>query len=76
VPDLPAVDPVLRRGLAKEPADRHGSCSELIAAAEEALGLAPAQIVQRERRFGRRLALTGAVLLFIGVAATIVELLR
>jgi pimeloyl-ACP methyl ester carboxylesterase len=78
VPGLPAVDPVLRRGLAKEPADRHASCSELVASAQRALGLAPAQIVaaRRQRRVGRRLALSGALLLVLGAAAAIVELLR
>jgi serine/threonine-protein kinase len=39
-PELPrAIDPVLARGLAKEPKQRYESCRELIAGAREALGL-------------------------------------
>jgi YVTN family beta-propeller protein len=42
-PELPrAVDPVLVRGLAKQPADRYGSCGELVAAIQGALAPAPA----------------------------------
>jgi predicted ATPase/predicted Ser/Thr protein kinase len=40
LPGQPALDPVLRRGLAKERDERHGTCTELIDAAGEALGLA------------------------------------
>ena len=35
-----AIDPVLRRGMAKEPGERFGSCAELVEAAGGALGLA------------------------------------
>jgi hypothetical protein len=39
-PQLPAeLDAVLRQAMAKEPADRHPTCSELVAAAEATLGL-------------------------------------
>jgi hypothetical protein len=38
----PAVDPVLARAMAKEPAQRFDSCRQLVAAAHDALGLAPA----------------------------------
>ena len=34
----PAIDSVIRRGMAKDPADRYGSCGELISAAHQALG--------------------------------------
>jgi YVTN family beta-propeller protein len=36
----PALDPVLARAMAKDPAERYGSCRELVAAAHAALGLA------------------------------------
>ena len=36
----PAVDPVLARAMAKEPAERFDSCRELVAATHDALGLA------------------------------------
>ena len=35
-----ALDPVLRKALAKDREDRYGTCAELIEAAAEALGLA------------------------------------
>ena len=37
----PAVDPVLARAMAKEPAERFDSCRALVAATHDALGLAP-----------------------------------
>ena len=49
VPDRPALDPVLRKALAKEPGDRYGSCAELIEAARLALAgvRVPAGLVRR-----------------------------
>ena len=39
-PQLPqAIDPVLRKAMAKEPEDRHTTCTELVVAAAAALGL-------------------------------------
>ena len=49
-PELPeAIDPVIAKALAKEPAERYPSCGELAAAAAEALGvgLAPPRISRR-----------------------------
>jgi Protein kinase domain len=44
-PDLaPAVDEVIRRGMAKEPEERYASASDLVAAAERALGEAPTAV--------------------------------
>jgi YVTN family beta-propeller protein len=37
-----AVDPVLARAMAKDPAQRYDTCRELVAAVHDALGLAPA----------------------------------
>src|SRR5262249_42638871 len=34
-----AIDPVIERGMAKEPAERFESCADLVMAAEDALGL-------------------------------------
>jgi YVTN family beta-propeller protein len=49
-PELPeAIDPVIARALAKEPAERYTSCGELAGAAAEALGvgLTPPRISRR-----------------------------
>jgi DNA-binding beta-propeller fold protein YncE len=63
-----AVDAVIARAMAKAPADRYATCSAMVEAAERALGL------RAERRAGRRrrLALAGAALAAIGVAAALV----
>src|SRR5207248_3324175 len=39
-PLLPGLEQVLPKALAKEPAERYGTCGELIEAAREALGIA------------------------------------
>ena len=51
VPGHPALDPVLRKALAKEPEDRYESCAELIEAARLALAgvRVPAGLVRRRR---------------------------
>jgi hypothetical protein len=63
-PELPqAIDPVIRRAMAKEPEDRYATCSGLIGAAEDALGL------RRSPPLLRRKAL---VLVFVVLAAAFV----
>ena len=56
VPELPALDPVLARALAKAPAKRFGSGAELVAAARAALGSGAPPPAHRQagRRGGRR----------------------
>jgi ABC-type branched-subunit amino acid transport system substrate-binding protein len=72
-----ALDPVLRKALAKDREDRFTTCAELIEAAAPALGLqaprrplAPARL----RRRGRRLLAAGLFLLAAVVALAIVAL--
>ena len=56
----PALDPVLRKGLAKEKDDRYATCAELIEAAREALGLAaPADRAPQRRAWPRCAAVAG-----------------
>jgi YVTN family beta-propeller protein len=62
LPELPALDPVLARALAKEPEDRYASGAELVAAAQAALGI--------RRRVPRRLSVA-AGLLVAAAAATV-----
>ena len=57
-----ALDPVLARGMAKDPADRFESCAALVAAASEALGVdAPPKA-----RRSRLVALLGATVVVLG----------
>jgi hypothetical protein len=68
VPGRPeAIDPVLRTALAKEPDDRHATCTELISAAEHALGLGRSTPLQR-----RRAVLVVAAIMSMVVAAAVV----
>jgi pimeloyl-ACP methyl ester carboxylesterase len=77
LPGIPELDPVLARGLAKSPEERYESCAAFVTAAQQALGLAPAQITARRRlRVGRRLVLIGALLLLIALIAIAFELSR
>jgi streptogramin lyase len=63
-PELPAaIDAVLERAMAKDPADRYATCGELMAAAEAALGL------ERRPRRRRRLLLAAAVLVLVAAVA-------
>ena len=48
------IDEVMARALAKAPADRHGSCAELVAEARAALGLEEGPARSPRRRPGRR----------------------
>jgi YVTN family beta-propeller protein len=66
--DFPALDQVIARGLAKNPADRHATCTELAAAAGAALGVAtPAR--PRWSRAPVVIALCGTALAAAAVAA-------
>jgi streptogramin lyase len=62
------LDDVIRKAMAKDPDDRYATCGELVAAAEEALGL------QRPRRRRRRAAVIVVVAVLaiaaLGTAAT------
>jgi serine/threonine-protein kinase len=60
-PTLPDLGAILATGLAKDPEDRYGSCSELIDAARRALGLQP-----RNRRW-RLVALAAAAVVAAGI---------
>ncbi|MGZ8694645.1 MAG: protein kinase domain-containing protein [Gaiellaceae bacterium] len=65
-PRLPAaIDPVLRRALAKRPEDRPSTCAELIAAAEDALGLG------RGARSARVAVLAAAAVGVLAVAGSV-----
>ena len=70
IPGYPELDPVLERGLAKEPDERFGNCAELVESAQGALGLGPSRavVLRRRRRLGGRLLLAGAALIAAAVA--------
>ena len=82
LPGYPALDPVLKRGLAKERDERYGSCAELIEDARRALGLGAAAPVRRARvpswlrRRGRTVLAAGLLVLAGVIAAVIVALRR
>ena len=70
--DLPQeIDAVLERAMSESPEGRFESCTELVAAARAALGLAP--VVPNARR--RLLALVAAVLVAVTAAAAFVTML-
>jgi streptogramin lyase len=76
------IDEVMARALAKAPADRYGSCAELVAAARAALGLEerPAPVGRRSARRlrlprGRLRVLSAAGMAVVAVAVVAVVLL-
>jgi ABC-type branched-subunit amino acid transport system substrate-binding protein/streptogramin lyase len=69
----PELDPVLRKALAKEQADRHASCAELLDDASSALGFEPPARRARQLRVGRRLVLAGVLLLAAAAAVVVVS---
>ncbi len=77
---MPAVDDVLRRGLAKERDVRYATCAELVAAARGALGFGAQPAVparpRRIRRIRRTAAIAGAVVAAAAVAVTAIALSR
>ena len=77
--DHAALDPVLRKALAKEREDRYAACTELVDAARAALGLALAPVgraaSRRARRRPGRLLLAGGCLLAVAVAAAAIAAL-
>jgi len=70
-PDVPvAVDDVVERALAKSPADRYGTCEELVADTRDALGLSgevPAPVPRS--KLPLLLALAGVAIVIAAVAA-------
>jgi ABC-type branched-subunit amino acid transport system substrate-binding protein/streptogramin lyase len=82
LPGYPALDPVLRRALAKGRDKRYAGCAELIEAAGQALGLAAPRAPRRRlvppklRRNGRAILAGGLLLLGAVLAAMIVALTR
>jgi hypothetical protein len=72
IPELPgAIDPVVRRALAKQPDDRYPTCSALISAAEHALGFGRSTPLHR-----RKAALFGAAIMLIILAAATIAAIR
>jgi DNA-binding beta-propeller fold protein YncE len=66
-PELPAaIDAVIVKALAKEPEDRYPTCSALIVAAEQALGLRQRPIVRR-----REVLLVAAAIIAVALAAAL-----
>src|SRR5215475_4989836 len=66
-----AVDAVIRRALAKEPAERFPTCGALVAAAGQALGLGKIGGASRRRRV---LVRAGAIGLAIAVGAVVIAM--
>ena len=63
-PELPvALDAVLCKAMAKDPDDRYRTCAELVASAEQALG------VRRQPVLGRRWVILSVVLVLVVAAA-------
>jgi Protein kinase domain len=62
LPGHPALDPVLKKGLAKDPEDRYASCAELVDSAAGALGLTAPDRGRALSRAALLLALGGVLL--------------
>jgi YVTN family beta-propeller protein len=69
-PELPeAIDAVIRKAMAKEPADRYPTCAALINAAEEGLELRPPALLRHRR------AVIAAVATLLAVVAALLAVL-
>ncbi|HEX6026628.1 MAG TPA: protein kinase [Solirubrobacter sp.] len=73
LPERPELDPVLRKGLAKEPAERYGTCGELIAAARAALAESPPPSAPSGRRRPVLLVAAGALLVAAVITIAVVR---
>jgi streptogramin lyase len=67
----PAIDDVVRRAMAKEPADRYSTCSELAHAVQDALGLDAG--TQRGRRARLAAAVLAAVTALTALGAALAD---
>ena len=74
--ELPALDPVFARALAKTREERYDSCGDFVEDARAALGLGPSPVAvrRRRRRIGGRLAYAGAALLALAAVAIVLAL--
>jgi ABC-type branched-subunit amino acid transport system substrate-binding protein/DNA-binding beta-propeller fold protein YncE/predicted Ser/Thr protein kinase len=74
--DYPVLDPVFRRGLAKDKAERFSTCSGLVDTAREGLGFETPRLHRRRRlvRRSRILAVAGTLVLAGAIAALTLEL--
>jgi DNA-binding beta-propeller fold protein YncE len=73
VPGYPELEPVFRRGLAKEQEERYPTCNAFVDDARAALGLAPSPVAVRRRRLlvGRRLLAIGGAFVAAATAAAV-----
>ena len=69
-PTLPGLEHVLKKALAKAPADRYATCGEFIADARQALGFA----APRRNRLPFAIALSGIAVIAAGLLAVLVTL--
>ncbi len=71
LPERPELDPVIKRGLAKERERRYPCCTELVAAAAAASGLGGARGGRRRSQAGLLLLAGGLILALVAVLAVL-----